>query len=248
MIKRKQQPQVLLFADEDFIGGLNRPTTYYPEVKKQVELGNLIVADLLSAKRYTLDVPPIGDGSDLYLFNKYNGSYLKATNGDLLNKLIDDQSIAIKEALIYLGAKHIVIKESTTDITKTDLDLNGETDAKALEIKANAHITWNLSVDIKTKIEYKDEQNKAVDYQTANDYCSKHGLKGDTKIKMWLDRLEKKGSLSGTESYTVTYLSEVENAINVSLAINAKIFSSKLDFNSLHSHKYKKEKTLTVIF
>lgn len=76
MIKQNQQPQVLLFADEDFIGGLNRPTTYYPEVKKQVELGNLIVADLSSASSYTLDVSPIGDGSDLYLLNKYNGRYL----------------------------------------------------------------------------------------------------------------------------------------------------------------------------
>lgn len=248
MIKQNQQSQVLLFADEDFIGGLNRPTTYYPEVKKQVELGNLIVADLLSAKNYTLDVPPIGDGSDLYLLNKYNGSYLKATNGDLLNKLIDDQSFAVKEALIYLGAKHIVIKESTSDVEKKEIDANANGGKNSLEIKANAHITWNLSVDIKTKIEFKDDQNRASDHQFARDWCHKHGLKGDTKIEMWLDRLEKKGSLSGTESYTVTYLSEVENAINVSLAINAKIFSSKLDFNSLHSHKYKKEKTLTVIF
>lgn len=248
MIKQNQQPQVLLFADEDFIGGLNRPTTYYPEVKKQVELGNLIVADLSSASSYTLDVSPIGDGSDLYLLNKYNGRYLKATNGDLLNTLIDDQSIALKEALVRLGAKHIVIEESTSEVEKNEKDATAEGGKKFLEIIANAHITWNLSVDIKTKIEYKNDQNRAVDYQKVEEFYSKHGLIGDTKLEMWLDRLKEKGSLSGTESYTVTYLSEVENAINVSLAINAKIFSSKLDFNSLHSHKYKKEKTLTVIF
>lgn len=246
--KNKQHPQVLLFADEDFIYGLNRPQTYYPDVKNQIDLGNLIVDNLLNSSKYKLDSNPIGDGSDLYIYNRYCGRYLKSTNSDLLITLIGDQNYAVKEALVCLGAKHIVIREESQNVNDRSVTVENNTGSKAVKVDASAHVSWNLSVDIKSQIEYINAENHPLSHDKIENFLCEHGLIGDTKLEMLLARLKERGSLSGTEKYEVSYLSEVKNAVDVSLAIKARIFNEKLDFDYQKTQKCSIKKMLEVTF
>lgn len=244
----EQHPQVLLFANEDFIYGLNRH--YYPDVEKQVGLGNLRVESLSNSSKYNLDHNPIGDGSDMYIYNKYKycGIYLKSTSSDLLKTLIVDQSIAVQEAFIRMGAKHITICEETTDEDKTSIDVNSDTGYKSVGVRANAHILWDKSVDIKSKIEFQDNDNHPSTIDEVERFLNDYGLIGDAKLEMLFGRLKERRTLSGKEKYEVSYLSEVDNTINVALAINAVIFSEKLDFSHEHNHKYSIKKVIEVAF
>lgn len=241
-------PQVLLFADEDLVGGLNRQQTYYPEIKRQVDLGNLMVAEYSNSHLFKIDTPPVADGSDLYVYNKYSGVYIKSTSQDLLNKLIEDQSIAVKETLVRMGAKHIVISEGQHNADKSKIKGDADVKTPVTSVKVNSELSWNRSVDVDSKVEYENDQNRACKPSEVEQFMASHGMTGDTKLELLLDRMKSVGSLSGTETYEVSYLSEVDNAISVSLKINARIFSSKLNFESLHQHEYRIKKVLKVTF
>lgn len=147
-----------------------------------------------------------------------------------------------------MGAKHITICEETTDEDKTSIDVNSDTGYKSVGVRANAHILWDKSVDIKSKIEFQDNDNHPSTIDEVERFLNDHGLIGDAKLEMLFGRLKERRTLSGKEKYEVSYLSEVDNTINVALAINAVIFSEKLDFSHEHNHKYSIKKVIEVAF
>lgn len=233
------KPKVLLFAEDEYVYGVE--LGYYPEIKKQTDLNNLKVEYMKNRSKYILDTDPIGDGSDLYFLNKYSGIYRKSIDSDLLNKFIDDQSHAVKESLIKLGAKHIVIIEEQNNAEKSNTRFSAGGGGVKVGGEVGVGWSWNKEVDIKTRIEYSNDLNTARTPKDVETFINEHGLGGDTKLRGLWDRLNETGDLTGTtEKYEVSYLSDVGNAIDIAVAINAVAFNAKLNFA--------REKQCTTIF
>ena len=75
-----------------------------------------------------------------------------------------------------------------------------------------------------------------------------HGLGNDASLIMLLNRLEEDGELHGTETYDVTFLSEMQNALNVAANMNYKLFNDNLDFSKKHNHIKTISRTIKINF
>lgn len=248
MNNNEQKPKVLLFAEDEYVDGVE--FGYYPEVNKQSDLCNLKVEYMKNRSEYKLDSDPIGDGSDLYFLNIYSGIYRKSTDSDLLNnKFIDDQSHAVKESLIKLGAKHIVMIEEQNSSNKNDTRFSTEGKNKGVGGGLDASRSWNKTIDIKSRIEYHNDGNQARDSKDVETFIREHGLGGDTTLSFLLDRLKETGDLSGTtEKYEVSYLSDVINAFDIALKVNAVVFNAKLNLENRKQNTTAIKKVLEVTF
>ena len=147
-----------------------------------------------------------------------------------------------------MGAKDIVLVENITtqDTDKSSLDAEAEAGAG----KGTLHVDMSrlAKVDIKTKIESHDPNRRPKSIEKVDDYLLEHGLADETKLTTLADRLREDGCLHGTERYTVTYLNEIEFALNVLVGFDYKVFSSSLDFSRARKHLHTIERVLDITF
>ena len=106
----KQLSNVLIVADEDIAYGIQKG--YYPELTKKVEDGILTIIDYESYQNIPeiqLLSKPLRNGEDVYILNPYTNKYISASDNELLDNLCIDKAYAVKEALVRMGAKRIVV-------------------------------------------------------------------------------------------------------------------------------------------
>ena len=58
---------------------------------------------------------PLRNGEDVYILNPYTNKYISASDNELLDNLCIDKAYAVKEALVRMGAKRIVVENAFED-------------------------------------------------------------------------------------------------------------------------------------
>lgn len=246
-MEKENKPELLIIADDDLAYGINHG--YYPEMEEQIHHGNLEVSSINSDHRpFNLTKRPLGNGKDIYVRNPYADSYVSLWDSGILNDFINTKSLAIKEVLVRMGAKHICLKEETKDIDSSKTTINAKASLKLATINGGGSYKRCSSANVKSQIESHDPSRQTKSVDKVEEFMKIHGLIGDSTLKMLLDRLKEDGSLHGIEKYSVTYCSEIENALNIAANINFKLFSSELDLSHEHNHVHTMCKEIEIIF
>lgn len=63
-----------------------------------------------------------------------------------------------------------------------------------------------------------------------------HGLEGDSHLNAFCDRLDEGIKLSGTETFHITYLNEVDSALVFLSTIDSRYINASLDFKRKNNH------------
>ncbi len=242
---------LLIIADDDLSYGIDKG--YYPDLSKSIDLGNLSVYPLgevgaLPDKDIHLSCAPLGDGEDVYIKNPYANCYVSMKDSDILNTFVETKSYAIKEALVKMGAKDIVLTENVHDKDQTRYEVNNEIVVGPAKVEINGKYMNELTVDMKSSVESHDPSRRPKSYREVMDFMGSHGLGNDAKLHLLAERLKSDGRITGVERYEVTYCSEIANALNIAASINYKVFSDKLDFSREHNHVHTITKTLEINF
>lgn len=242
---------LLIIADDDLSYGINQG--YYPDMTKAIDLGNLTVCPLSNVDNLIehdihLSAQPIGDGEDVYLRNPYANYYVSMKDSNILNTFIETKSYAIKEVLVKMGAKDIVLKESVHDKNTSHYGVNNEMGVNVVKAKINGNYLNEITVDMKSSIESHDPNRKPKPYKEIVDFMESHGLSNDSKLSLLAERLKTDGRISGIEKYEVTYCSEIDSALKIAASIDYKMFSDNLDFSVEHNHVHEIKKSLEINF
>lgn len=246
----EKKPQVLVIADDDLYYGISKG--YYPEMLKASDNGSLGIIPIEDFKQkedsINFKTRPLFDGKDFYVLDPYSECYISMNDSNILNELFDSHSLVVKEAFVRMGAKSISLHEETedTDNSHTKAGVNGN--FKLASAKIDIDYTKNVSLNIKSKIESHDPNRKPQSYESVRNYVFSHGLGNDTAIMTLLGRLEHDGRLYGTESYSISYYSELQSALQIASSINYKLFSADLDFSTEHNHIHTIKKTIELDF
>ena len=146
---------LLIIADDDLSYGINQG--YYPDMTKAIDLGNLTVyplSNVVNLKEHDiqLSAQPIGDGEDVYFRNPYANCYVSMKDSDLLNTFVETKSYAIKEALVLMGAKDIVMKESVHDKDSQNYESNNRMGNNIAKAEINGKCVNEVSVDMTSTV------------------------------------------------------------------------------------------------
>ena len=247
----EEKPSLLIIADDDLSYGIDKG--YYSDLSNAIKLNNLAVYPLdkvpsLTDKDIRLSEKPIGDGEDVYLRNPYANYYVSMKDSNILNTFIETQSYAIKEVLVKMGAKDIVLKESVHDKNTSRYEVNNEMGVNVVKAKINGNYLNEITVDMKSSIESHDPDRKPKPYKEIVDFMESHGFSNDSKLSLLAERLKTDGRISGIEKYEVTYCSEIASALKIAASIDYKMFSDNLDFSVEHNNVHIIKKSLEINF
>ncbi|MBQ0090275.1 MAG: hypothetical protein KBT27_13195, partial [Prevotellaceae bacterium] len=106
----QRKPDLLIITDDDIAYGVEK--CYYPDLTKAVRDGNLQVIgyeEWKSNSEIQIKGKPLFNGEDVFILNPYSNCYIKASDNEILDLFCEDKSLVVKEALVKMGAKHIVI-------------------------------------------------------------------------------------------------------------------------------------------
>ena len=221
---------------------------YYPELKVPIENGSLAVITPKESKKYRLMTPPVGNGMDFYVSNPSSQNYLSLWDTETPRILVSDKSFAVKEALVWMGAKDIVLVQNAVNTDNSNLDLKNQAELKLANVDVNANYESIMSFNLKSSIESHDANRTPKPAERVAEFMKLHGLWNDVSLLMLLSRLKEDGELHGTETYEVVFLSEIQNALNVAANINYKLFNDTLDFSKKHNHIKTISKTIQINF
>lgn len=256
MAKVIMKPQLLIVTEEEITYGVEHG--YYPEFFPAIQCGSLAIVSreeiVKDNKRknpkYRLDRSemPVGNGQDFYMWNQYSNIYRSIWNQDILNILVSDKSFAVKEILVRMGAKDVVLMDDVAQSDKKDVVAKNTADLKIgkgnVEVKYNNVSTQN----IKSKIESHNPNNTPRSPQIVEELMEKYGLAYDSYLEKLLERLKVDGKLEGTERYTITYSNEIKSALNIAAQINYQLFDDDLDFSQEHTFVRTISKTIDINF
>ncbi|MCQ2129173.1 MAG: hypothetical protein MJZ08_07085 [Bacteroidaceae bacterium] len=245
------EPQVLIITDNDRKYGIDNG--YYPQMTEALNYGQfkIISIDEFKQNQFMTSTPPLFNGRDFYLRNPYNGNYISMDDKDILIKLIKSKNTKVKETLIRMGAKSVSLYEETSDIDKTNVKFSGNANIKLAHANIDANYDNKISVNIKSELAFTEDPecpNQPRNYESVKKYIFDHGLGGEDDLVAWLERLKEDGKLIGTEKISVTYFSELQNALRITSSIDYKLFNAELDFSLEHNHVHTITKTLSVNF
>lgn len=239
----------LLYVDQsdgDLKNGIK--LGYYPELLPPIENGSLMVITPKESKKYRLLTPPVGNGMDFYVSNPSSQNYLSLWDSETLRILISDKSFAVKEALVWMGAKDIVLVQNAVDTDITNIDFKNQVGLKLANVDVNADYSSSMTFNLKSSIESHDVNRRPKPAEKVADFMNLHGLGNDVSLLMLLNRLKEDGELHGSEIYEIVFLSEMQNALNVAANINYKLFNDTLDFSKKHNHIKTISRTIKINF
>lgn len=226
---------------------------YYPDYSKQVQNGGLVVITPKEAKKYALKSQPTGNGNDFYVSNPSGNNYIPMLSENRDHTLIVDRCFAVKEALVWMGAKDIVLNSEVKDTDSITTKFNANFKKVFAKIgnlggNANVDVKKNSVENIKSYIESHDPERQPKSAEKVREFMIGHGLANDANLMLLLDRLKEDGALHGTEKYVITYLSEVDSAVSVAANVDCTLFNCNVNFSHLHKHVKSFSKEIEINF
>lgn len=242
---------ILIVADKDKIYGVEKGYYKSPSLKNSLNNGNLLLVSYEEWRNslFKLKTPPLCNGEDVYIWNPYSNSFISTSDNDLLYTFCMDKCQVIKEALVWMGAKHIILKEEVKDEDQLNAALAVCGHKGPAGGSINTKYSRISSLDINQAIVADDPERTPKSIEKVEQFLNTHGLANDTGLKLFADRLREDGKLTGHEKYTATYLSEVQVAFDILAKVDYnKVFSASLDFSLEHKHLHAFSKELDVTF
>lgn len=246
----KQLSNVLIVADEDIANGIQKG--YYPELTKKVEDGILTVIGYDSYQNIPeiqLLSKPLRNGEDVYILNPYTNKYILHSDNELLDKLCIDKAYAVKEALVRMGAKRIVVENEFKE--RNQRNTEGKTKVGVCS-KGQGSLTTTFSrfstINLESQLTSEDPDRIPKPYSDVKSFIENNGLSNDSRLGFLLNRMKEDGKLHGKEEYTLVYFNEVSFALNVLSTLNLSLFSSSLDFKLEHNHIHRISSKLSIEF
>lgn len=116
--------KTILVSNEDFVYGVEKK--HYPEILELKEQGSIDVCTKEDVKeKYASTVDSLNNEDAIYILNPYTNTCTPLDNPNLEQDMIISEGIAVREALVALGAKHIRIIEEVEDTKENDIEGNG---------------------------------------------------------------------------------------------------------------------------
>lgn len=193
---------------------------------------------------------PLLDGKDIYIRNPYTkNSFIPIEAENVEIDMINNRAFAIREALIMMGAKDIILREDISDDSesKTNAGANGGVKGVASG-KVDVEILKKISLDIKSVIESHDASRQPKPAEEVKEFLRTHNLSNDTNLCLLAERFEREGRFTGTEKVQVSFGSEMESALRTLSNLNHKVFNADLNFESKQKNLHKITKSLEVNF
>ncbi|MCQ2114258.1 MAG: zinc ribbon domain-containing protein [Bacteroidaceae bacterium] len=248
-MQTEQRSQLLIFADEDIINGMKYG--YYGELETRVNRGEIKIANISDVEKYPINpqTKPNGNGADIYVWNAYDCRYESLFDTDIVNIFVKGKSQAVRVVLEMMGAKHIILKSSKGFEEKSlkEGEMNVKVPLKA-KVSVNGKIANQLNVNIKEVIETINYNESPKKYDKIRSYMIIHGLMDDRLLSFYLEQFKNNGVLHKKEKYILTYLSEVQSAINILSNMQCKIFSGNIDFSAETTYVSTQTESLEIDF
>lgn len=240
--------ELLIVVDKDYHNGLK--SGFYPEmltddVKRRVEFVN---SDEVIQPNVTLHTLPSFDGKDVYIKDSHSNLYVKMDDNDIEELFIISQCTAVKEALVWMGAKSIRIKRTIKDVDKKETKVNG--DAKYALVDGDVQVGRDnsKSINLEGVLSSEDLNRKPKSFEVVNTYIYEHGLANNPFLMRLAERLKHDGRISGKEEITVNWLSELKSSWNFAANLHAKLLNVHVDAKSKHEHIHEYRSVVEVDF
>lgn len=232
----EHKAEILMIADDDFLYGIEKG--YYPSIIEGWQNGKM---EILSFQEYkkrracseiSVLTEPEYAGEDLYIRNPYTNSYVSLLDDDIFRRFINEQSLAMKEVFVRLGAKRITLEEDISNKESSKTALVGN--AGNVMAKSHFEVAYQkaLSLNLHTLIESVDSNRTPKRFSEVQNYILSHGFEKDAGIMLLLERLKEDGRLHGQERYEITFCSEIQSALKFLSDIKLKLFDAGLDFST----------------
>lgn len=175
-----------------------------------------------------------------YLRNPYvQNTYELITKHNLDIELANNRAYAIREALVMLGALDINFVEEVSDQDKKHQNVNGGVEVCGSDLKAEVGHSKEISMNVKCTIESHAPTRVPHSAVEVNRYLLTHGLENENNLKHLVERLERDGKLNGKEIVELTFLSELDSALDIIGSFNYKqIVKADIAYKIEHHHTH----------
>lgn len=235
--------KTILVSNKDFVYGVKH--NHYPEIS-EINNGNVLVCteNYLEKKGINL-IENSNDEDAIYVYNQYSDTYMPVNKPDIARILFIDKAIAIREALVALGAKHISITNEIEDIK----DIQNDATISGNVVCGSGQVDGKYRKQLRLKLESIIKSNDPHRTPSSIEVCSKSiyekGLSHNTNIISLFNRMKdsKEQRLFGEERVSLEYEEELKPSFDVAVGLSKhKILSVKVEnsYSSsiLHSFKY----------
>lgn len=234
---------IILVSNEDFVYGFKKG--YYKDIP-ELNNKNLLVytkEDIKSKYHISLDS---SDNEDVFcVLNPYTNTCTPLDNSSFAKKLIIDEAIAVREALVALGAKHIFIQEEVTNKTSTQIVAKGKGKTPLYKGELSGKKAKDIRINLKKELESSDPSRKPESLEICYNRIYERGLSDNSNLISLYERLKdsKYNRLFGEERLTMTIDEDLNNSLDIVAGLSKlKVFSANGEFtyNSsvLHSFRY----------
>ena len=231
---KSSEPEMLIVADEEFMYGVQNG--YYPELKKVYNSPQTKICtyDETHSLDLQLATEPNLTGCTCYMLNRYAQKYMELTDPNLENSLISDQCIAVKELLVALGAKSIRLSREVEDVKEQSAEGELGVGYKVGEVKVGMGRDQVRRMNMKVLIESYDPQRLPKSVAAIENFLRKKGLQHESHLVCLVERLKNDDHqrLYGVEKMSLSFLSEVQDALKLIADINIGLF-----FNAYAEHE-----------
>lgn len=237
---------VLVVVDNDFAYGVKQG--FYSDIKP-IPGSKIMSVDEFNENKINAPMPML-NGKDIYIRNPYTrNSFLFIEDENVEIDMIYSRACAIREALIVMGAKDIILKEDISDNSENETNAGSKAGVKAIASgKVDVEFIKKMSLQIKSAIESHEPNRQPHSPEAVMEFLRTHNLLNDTNLCLLAERFEREGRLAGTEKVQVSFGSEMESALKILSNINYKVFNADLNFESKQKNLHKITKSLDVNF
>lgn len=238
----RKMPKVIIVADKTITDGINNG--FYPE--RAVALSNNEIAvrskEYCQAHGWILnEIPNLIDGT-YYVLNQYSNMYMSLNSDGIVETIEQDKCLAYREALCYLGAKHITLSRVIKHEMGKSIDANINAGYGVAKVDVEIKKSDEMFVNFENLIESNDE-TRVGDINLAKKFIDGHGLTDDTNLRLLYERLESTGKISGNEKLILKKTQEIKNALNAVCNVSAMGY---FNFHSDFERKMHQLHTFTI--
>ncbi|MCR5325442.1 MAG: hypothetical protein K6E37_01680 [Bacteroidales bacterium] len=221
----EHKPQLVIVPDEDFKYGLNHDA--YPEYSEELRSGEVVVVSKEEATtQYGIASPK---DNKIYVLNVFDGTFRDITAESTEKSFIEAKAVAIREALIMLGAYSAELVHRIEHVQDKDLKLGAKVKKGVGSIGVDYHQNKHKEINLDAKIQLKPFKRPTKSVKEVRQFAFTHGLGNESSIIAWIDRLERDGKLGGAEEIEITFLEEL--AVARDAALNLQLVKCEAGFN-----------------
>ena len=180
-----------LLIDEGGVAKYGIEHGHYPELQKEWEIGDLMIADQDQAEalRKKNAIESYEDNG-YYILNPYNQRYELASSEDLETNFVDKEMEAVRNILYMMGAKSIELEK--IGLTNSQKNYSGGGSSKFMGQGGDMSCDYNKRMRewISQKVITYDPQNKVRDLYRIEYEMKRTGLISDSFLSHCLDELK----------------------------------------------------------